>query len=109
MKCMKSEVVKEPNIETIPSDKIITKPCLLNEIDLTTCPTSTVEFSSNFKLEAIRSGTITAFAGYFDTFFDLPNSVSFSTGPHTTKTHWQQTVFYLKNTLEVNEGLFIIH
>ncbi|KAF2885240.1 hypothetical protein ILUMI_20932 [Ignelater luminosus] len=104
MKCMKSEVVKEPNIETIPSDKIITKPCLLNEIDLTTCPTSTVEFSSNFKLEITRSGTITAFAGYFDTFFDLPNSVSFSTGPHTTKTHWQQTVFYLKNTLEVNEG-----
>ncbi|KAB0799400.1 hypothetical protein PPYR_07280 [Photinus pyralis] len=104
MKCMKSEVVKEPNVETISSDTLITSPFVLTEIDLKTCQTNTVEFSTDFKLQVVKGGILTALGGYFDTFFDLPISVSFSTGPHVTKTHWQQTVFYLKNPRNVSEG-----
>ncbi|KAK5643429.1 hypothetical protein RI129_007274 [Pyrocoelia pectoralis] len=104
MKCMKHEVVKEPNIETISSDTVITTPFILTEINLKTCQTNTVEFSTDFKLQVTKGGVLTALGGYFDTFFDLPNSVSFSTGPHVMKTHWQQTVFYLKNPQNVNEG-----
>ncbi|KAK4886794.1 hypothetical protein RN001_003065 [Aquatica leii] len=104
MKCMKNEVVKEPNVETVANEVVITTPSVLVNIDLKTCQTNTVEFSSSFKLIATKTGSVTAFAGYFDTFFDLHNSVSFSTGPHTTRTHWQQTVFYLKTPIEVKEG-----
>ncbi|KAF5274298.1 hypothetical protein FQR65_LT04416 [Abscondita terminalis] len=104
MRCMTNEVIKEPNVETVPSEAIITTSSILIDIDLKTCHTGTVEFTSDFKLQATRSGTITAFAGYFDTFFDLKKPVSFSTGPHSTKTHWQQTVFYLKKSIKVKKG-----
>lgn len=106
MKCMKSEVVVEPNIETVPSDKIISKPFVLTEIDLKTCTTQVCDFTSNFKLEIFKDGVVTALVGYFDTFFDLENPLWFSTGPHAKKTHWQQTVFYLRNPIDVKEGMW---
>lgn len=104
MACMKSDVVVEPNIETVPPEKVITSPSTLVDLDLKTCTTKSSEFTTNFELECLQSGTITSLAGYFDTFFELPNPISFSTSPQHTKTHWQQTVFYLKNTIEVNKG-----
>lgn len=104
MKCMKSEVLNEANIETVADETIITAPCILTEIDLKTCDTNTPNFTSKFNLRATKAGKLTALAGYFDIFFDLENPVLFSTGPHVTRTHWQQTVFYLKNTIDVTEG-----
>lgn len=104
MQCMKSEVLNEANIETVASETIITDPCILTEIDLKTCDTNAPNFVSKFQLKVTKSGKLTALAGYFDTFFDLENRVSFSTGPQSTRTHWQQTVFYLKNIVDVTEG-----
>lgn len=104
MKCMRSEVIYEANIEVVPNEKIITNSVILTEIDINTCTTSAPDFSADFKLEAKEDGTLTALIGYFDTFFDLPNAVSFSTGPHATKTHWQQTVFYLYTPIEMKQG-----
>ncbi|XP_018324278.1 protein arginine N-methyltransferase 1 isoform X2 [Agrilus planipennis] len=104
MKCMKSDVVREAHVETVPHDKIITSSVIINEIDLNTCNTSTVDFTSDFELKVNKSGPLTAFVGYFDTFFDLDNSVFFTTGPHGARTHWQQTVFFLKEPIEVTEG-----
>ncbi|GJQ77287.1 Art3 [Trypoxylus dichotomus] len=88
MKCMKSEVLSEANVETVANETIITEPCILTEIDLRTCDINTPNFLSKFTLKVTKS-------------------VSFSTGPHVTRTHWQQTVFYLKNTLDVTEGTAI--
>lgn len=104
MKYMKDEVIQEPFIDTVPVDKLITEPAVILELDLNTCGTDVCQFSSNFAMSVKSSGILTCIAGYFDVFFDLTNKVAFSTGPHTTKTHWQQTIFYLKNTIEVKEG-----
>lgn len=105
MQCMKSEVVREATIDTVDSDKVITTTSLLNDIDLYTCKTTAVDFTSNFQLTITKDGYLTAFVGYFDTFFDLDNPVSFSTGPNSTRTHWQQTVFHLRNIREVKQGM----
>jgi protein arginine N-methyltransferase 3 len=104
MKCMKSEVLTEAFIETVPQNNILTEPVVLSEIDLRTCTVTTCDFSSKFILRATKDGKLTSLAGYFDTFFDLPTSVQFSTGPHAPKTHWQQTVFYLKDPIEMKTG-----
>ncbi|XP_060531167.1 uncharacterized protein LOC132704878 isoform X2 [Cylas formicarius] len=104
MKCMKSEVVQEAVIETVAQDKVITDSIVVTDIDLNTCGTDTCNFSNNFVFKSMKAGILTAVAGYFDTFFELTNKVGFSTGPHAPKTHWQQTVFYLKDTIEVQEG-----
>lgn len=106
MSCMRNDVVVEPNIETISEEKVITSPSILVDLDLRTCTTKCSEFTANFELHCLSSGTITSLAGYFDTFFELPHRVSFSTSPQDAKTHWQQTVFYLKNVINVNKGLY---
>lgn len=104
MNCMKSEVVREPSIDIVDAKKIISEPFVVKVIDINTCTTDVMDFSCDFKLAITRDGFVTSIVGYFDTFFDLPNPVAFSTGPHATPTHWKQTVFYLKDCTEVKAG-----
>lgn len=101
---MKTEVLKEAFIEVVPANNILTNPVVVTEIDLKTCSVNACIFSKSFKFTALKDGTLTAVAGYFDTFFDLKNQVKFSTGPHVTRTHWQQTVFFLAQPVEMKEG-----
>ncbi|XP_013182940.1 protein arginine N-methyltransferase 1 [Amyelois transitella] len=104
MNCMKSEVVREASVDIVGSKHIISEPCIVKEIDINTCNTDVMDFTSYFELPITRDGTLTSLVGYFDTFFDLPNRVSFSTGPETTPTHWKQTVFYFKDCKDVKQG-----
>lgn len=104
MNCMKSEVVREASIDIVNTKNIISEPYIVKEIDINTCTTDVMDFTSTFKLDITKDSTLTSLVGYFDTFFDLPNKVSFSTGPHTTPTHWKQTVFYFRDCKEVKRG-----
>lgn len=101
---MKSEVINEAFIEIVPNDKLITDSVVLKEIDLRNCDINSSEINAQFSLTASKDGVLTSLVGYFDTFFDLTNSVHFSTGPESPKTHWQQTVFYLKDLIELKQG-----
>ncbi|XP_066252091.1 uncharacterized protein Art3 [Euwallacea similis] len=104
MKCMKPEILLDAHVETVPEDKILTNSVVVSEIDISTCDSYVCNFKKTFTLTALKGGDLTAIAGYFDTFFDLPSKVKFSTGPQATKTHWQQTVFYLKDVRSLKEG-----
>lgn len=109
MKCMTNEVVHEASITVVPADKIITDPVILTDIDINTCDINAVNFSSNFDLIIQQDGQLTSLVGYFDTFFELTNLVSFSTGPYFTPTHWKQTVFYLREPISVTKGkIFVV-
>lgn len=107
MKCMKNEVLKEAFVETVPEDKIVTNPFIIQEIDLKTCNVNACIFSSRFSFTANKNCVLTAIAGYFDVFFELESKIDFSTGPHAPKTHWQQTLFFLRDTITLNEGKWI--
>lgn len=109
MSSLAAEVLKEPFVEVVPNNVVATSSHTLVDLNLMTCSTKDYShISSPFKLEATRDTSITAFAGYFDTFFDLPvENVSFTTGPHGEPTHWKQTVFYLKDPVPVKKGLQI--
>ncbi|XP_049838150.1 protein arginine N-methyltransferase 1 isoform X2 [Schistocerca gregaria] len=104
MTCMQSEVLREPSVEVVPKDKIVTSSFVLTEIDLYSCTTDCINYTSEFSLEALRDCTITSFAGYFDVFFDLPVPIQFSTGPISEATHWKQTVFFLKRPIPLQKG-----
>lgn len=104
MNCMKSEVVREASIDIVTSKNILSKPCVVKEIDINTCNTDVMDFTSEFKLPILKDGSLTSIVGYFDTFFDLPNAIQFSTGPHKTPTHWKQTVFYFRDCKDVKQG-----
>ncbi|KAK2587422.1 hypothetical protein KPH14_003135 [Odynerus spinipes] len=104
MSCMKGEVLKEPSIEICRPEYIITTAAEIQTFDLYTVTTDCVNFSAPFNLTVKKTGSLTALVGYFDVFFDLENSVSFSTGPHAPPTHWKQTVFSLKEPISITEG-----
>lgn len=104
MNCMKSEVVREASIDIVASKNIISEPYIVKEVDINTCTTDVMDFTSEFTLKILKDSFFTSIVGYFDTFFDLPNSISFSTGPHVTPTHWKQTVFHFRDCKGVKQG-----
>ena len=49
-----------------------------------------------------------ALVGYFDVVFDVEGySLSFSTSPQDTPTHWKQTVFHFKDPIPVHTGMYL--
>ncbi|XP_047515236.1 protein arginine N-methyltransferase 3 [Pieris napi] len=104
MNCMKSEVVREATIDVVSFEHVLSEPCVVKEIDINTCTINVMNFESEFKLVVNKDGHLTSLVGYFDTFFELPENVSFTTGPHKTPTHWKQTVFFFKDCKQVSKG-----
>lgn len=107
MSCMKPEVLKDAVIEICRPQFILSEANVIADIDLMTATTESCNFKYDFKLKVLKAGKVTSFVGYFDTFFELPHSVSFSTGPEATATHWKQAVFYLKDPVSVSVGQVI--
>nr|CAD7260629.1 unnamed protein product [Timema shepardi] len=104
MSCLQREVVREPMVEVISEEKVVTDTCLLTQLDLYTCTIDSVDFTADFELRVTQDDTLTALAGFFDVFFDLPCHVSFTTGPHKPPTHWKQTIFFLDEPIPVKLG-----
>lgn len=104
MKCMLKNILREAHVERCDEKFVVTKPNVICELDLMTCDLSYSSFTYDFDLEVTKDTHLTSFVGYFDTFFDLPQPVSFSTSPEAPPTHWQQTIFYLDQPVEVKSG-----
>ncbi|GAB6024098.1 putative protein art3 [Chamberlinius hualienensis] len=104
MRCMKNDVVKEASVTKVESGKLITDAYRIHELDLMTCTSADLDFLKPFQLVMQGDGPLTAIVAWFDTYFDLPNKVSFSTSPHDPVTHWKQTVFYLRQPLPFSNG-----
>ena len=105
---MKKEVVREPSIEICNAQELITSVAEIQSFDLYNVHRECVNFSSDFELTVKKTGSLTAIVGYFDVFFDLQNSVFFSTGPEATPTHWKQTVFSLSEPISITEGEILL-
>uniref|UniRef100_A0A8D8Y6V7 type I protein arginine methyltransferase n=3 Tax=Cacopsylla melanoneura TaxID=428564 RepID=A0A8D8Y6V7_9HEMI len=104
MSVMTRLVYCDVQVTTLPPASLVTSPSLLTSIDLTTASKSCVEFSSPFSLEAAQDTRLNCLVAWFDTYFDLPEPVMFSTGPEATPTHWKQSVFLLKKPLLLAKG-----
>ncbi|XP_064599715.1 protein arginine N-methyltransferase 3-like [Liolophura sinensis] len=106
MSCMKKEVVREASVEIVNSEKLVTQPCLLKDINVCEAVSSELDFVSDVTLTVSKDGNITALVGYFDIYFEkgCDNKVMFSTSPGSPYTHWKQTVFLLEKPLSVKKG-----
>lgn len=104
MTCMQSKVLQEAIVEQCRSDCMISAPVVIADLNMHTVDYKYPNFEQEFELKIQKTGKFTAFVGYFDTFFDLPEKVEFTTGPHSKPTHWKQVVFYLKDPVAVSEG-----
>ncbi|KAI5702661.1 hypothetical protein M8J76_014853 [Diaphorina citri] len=106
MSVMTRLIYSDVQILTLPPDTIVTSSSTLTSIDLNsrTTTSSCVNFSSSFCLEARQDTRLNCLVGYFDTYFDLPSPVEFSTSPISTPTHWKQSIFLLKTPITLSKG-----
>lgn len=107
MSSLQKEVLSEAVVDICEENFILTESNIICDLDLMKVDTNCTNFSYNFQLIVTVSGKLTALVGYFDTFFELPNPVSFSTSPNTKPTHWKQVLFYLKKPVNVEVGEII--
>lgn len=104
MSPMQGEVLKEAIVETCKDEFVLTDPVVIAEFDVKTVNYTCPNFLFDFELTIKKAGKITAFVGYFDTFFELPHEVHFTTGPHSQSTHWKQVIFYIRTPVDVAAG-----
>uniref|UniRef100_A0A182N4R1 type I protein arginine methyltransferase n=1 Tax=Anopheles dirus TaxID=7168 RepID=A0A182N4R1_9DIPT len=104
MSCMKKEVLREATVEVCNPEHIITNANIIANFDLMEVDVDCPNFSYDFELTVKRDTQLTALVGYFDTFFELPEHIEFSTSPYSRPTHWKQTIFYLEEPVPVREG-----
>jgi protein arginine N-methyltransferase 3 len=104
MNCMIKNILQEAHVESCNSNSVLTSPNIIADLDLMKVDMNCPNFSYKFSLEVTKPGKITSFVGYFDTFFELPEHIEFSTSPFAPSTHWKQTVFYLDKPYQVSLG-----
>ncbi|KAJ3262605.1 hypothetical protein HK103_000134 [Boothiomyces macroporosus] len=106
MSIMKNDVYTNGQYTIVPKDGINSNSFVLSKIETKTVTVKNLDFVTDFELDVSRDGTIYAFCGWFDTYFEKEGceSVFFSTGPFTKATHWVQTLFNLHSPLKVQKG-----
>jgi type I protein arginine methyltransferase len=102
---LKNTALTEPLVDTVEIKAVVTDPTAVLTLDLYTCTTADLAFSTPFTLDCRRDDFIHALIAWFDIDFTACHkTIRFSTGPHTKYTHWKQTVFYLREVLTVQQG-----
>ncbi|XP_072032822.1 protein arginine N-methyltransferase 3-like [Amphiura filiformis] len=106
MSCMKTCVLEECSVEYAKAECVMSSAAMIKCIDVSSVNIKDLEFSSEFKLEALRDDICTSIIAYFDIIFEknCTKTVMFSTGPGSEKTHWKQTVFPLRKPIALKKG-----
>ena len=105
MDCMTNTVMKEPLVDVVSRDMVMSNSCKVLQLDLCTMDPGDVEFSSEYVLRSNFNDKIHALVGFWDCeFSNLERPVMLSTSPFNKSTHWKQTVLYLEHDLTVQKG-----
>ena len=100
MSIMSRGIFKDPMVDTVPADNVMSDTCCILDLDLVRCKKSDVEFASFYNLKMNYNDKVHAMVVWFDTIFsDLPNPQTLSTSPFAKYTHWKQSVIYLDKPL----------
>lgn len=88
----------------VPLTELATAPHRIAAIDMRTVTVADLDqIDATFALEAMRSGQIDRFVGWFTCDFDTGkknSAITLDTGPGATPTHWHQMVFHLAAPLQ---------
>jgi len=100
---------REPVMEGLLEETVVTTPSLLLELDMHTCELVDLQISSIFHLKVKRVDYLTALFTYFDMLFTHGREpVILSTGPESEATHWRQMIFCLKEDLVVEKEDIVV-
>ncbi|OZJ03603.1 Protein arginine N-methyltransferase 1 [Bifiguratus adelaidae] len=102
---LKALALKEPLVDTVDVNSVVTEPVALIDFDLYTVKKEDLTFDRPFELQARRNDFIHGFLAWFDIGFTCCHKpIYFTTGPHAKYTHWKQTVFYTPSTIALEQG-----
>jgi len=102
---IKELALQEPLVDTVEKENVVTNPCLLKRVDISTCRPEDLNFEVPFCITAQRDDNVHALVTYFDCeFTQCPKPLRFSTAPWCRYTHWKQTVFYLPSPQYIAQG-----
>lgn len=105
MSCMTNGLFRDPMVDTVPSNAIMSDVCCILDLDLVKCKQRDVEFNNLYSLKMQYNDNVHALVSWFDTSFsDVENPVVLTTSPMKKYTHWKQSVFYLEKPLSVRKG-----
>jgi len=90
MSVMSRGLFKDPIVDTVPSEGIMSDGCKVLDLDLMKMKKEDVEFSNFYSVNMLYNDNVHAFVFWFDTeFSDLENPVTLTTSPHKPYTHWK--------------------
>lgn len=105
MSCLTPTVMKEPLVDVVNSDMIMSNSCKVLDLDLVHCKREDVNFSNSYQLKMNYNDKVHGLIAWFDTpFTRLTRPNLLSTSPYKKYTHWKQTVFYSEHDLDVRVG-----
>lgn len=105
MSCIKEVAIKEPLVDVVEPEQIVTNSITLIEVDLYTVKPEDLNFQTEFSLVCNRNDYIQAFVTYFTVNFSkCYKNINFSTSPAKKYTHWKQTVFYIDEPITCKKG-----
>ena len=105
MSVLTPTVMKEPLVDTVDSNMIMSDSCKILDLDLVNCDKNDVNFTAQYQLRMKYTDRCHGVVAWFDTpFSNLQRPVMLSTSPYKKYTHWKQTVFYMEHDIDVVEG-----
>ncbi|KAK9497992.1 hypothetical protein O3M35_003883 [Rhynocoris fuscipes] len=103
LNALKETALSNGFITSVHPKEIVSDGYLLQEFDLKT-HNGNFGFSSEFEIMIVGDNFVHAFVTYFVAEFEGPRSVIINTSPFNTKTHWKQTVFFIKESIPAMSG-----
>lgn len=105
MSCLAPTVLREPLVDVVPSNALISTTAKIHEIDLCTMKPSDVEFTCGYSVKINAQEKCHGLCSWWDAEFSRhANPVTLSTSPFNKATHWKQTVFYSSQNMDVVKG-----
>ena len=104
MSCLTPTVMREPLVDQVDSNMIMSSECKILSLDLVNCKKEDVEFTAKYELKMLYNDRVHGLIAWFDTpFSNLTRPVMLSTSPYKKYTHWKQTVFYMEQDIDVRQ------
>ncbi|KAI8643514.1 S-adenosyl-L-methionine-dependent methyltransferase [Parasitella parasitica] len=118
MTAMKEPIVNEAIVDFFNANCVVSDVVTLKDLPLQTITVKQLDFVSKFEVQMKRDGVVTAFGGWFDTWFtrdghSIPadreaqkaeGEIFMTTGPFGQETHWKQTSFVLETPIPMKAG-----
>lgn len=102
MSVIRPSVTAEPIVDVVEASAVVTKECLLYDIDIKRVKPQELEFAAKYKLIATKTDYLHAIIAYFEVEFNHGHKqIKLSTNPAKKYTHWKQTVFYFEGAIPI--------